>query len=182
MILHQAKLGVGLATLGLAMVLATAAPASAVQFKAAKHHKTTHKSSHKTTTTVASKGSDPTGAYCTLGKQLKAQVLKGSNSEVQDIESGNWPALKKIVVAQFNTENKLLPEIERAFSGLPANVKAAEQVELKALPGEEKAIENMTSVAQFTSSTQVLEGTPQDQAAEKVDAAYEEATCGTPGS
>jgi hypothetical protein len=175
MILHKAKLGVGMATLGLTMVLATSAPASAVQFKAAKHHKTTH----KTTTSVASKGSDPTGAYCSLGKQLRADILKGSGSEGQDIQSGNWPALKKIIVAQFNTENKLLPEIERAFSGVPANVKAAEEVELKALPGQEKAIESMTSVAQFTSASETLEGTPQDQAAQKVDEAYEQATCGT---
>jgi hypothetical protein len=170
MFLYRAKLVLGVATLGAAMLLATSAPASAGQFKAAKHHKTTKHSS---------KGSNPDSSYCQLYKSESSTTSKTAVALEKDIEANNWPAAKKIIISEFSQEGKLVHEFTGALASAPANVRAAGADALKAIPAEEKAVETSTSVAQYESALEKLFDTPQFEAEGKIFEQYESTTCGT---
>lgn len=173
MSLHRPKLVLGVAALGLATVLATSAPASAGQFKSAKHHKTHKKSS------TSSKGTNPNGSYCKLYKSELSSTDKTSQALEKDLEANNWPAAQKIIIAEFGQEGKLVREFEAALASAPAKVKAAGSVALQAIAPEEKAVENSTSVSQYEAAIEKTFDTPQLEAAGKTFEAYEATTCGT---
>jgi hypothetical protein len=157
---HRARLGIAATTLGVGVLMATAAPVAA----------------------ATAKGSNPNSAFCKETKALEKAAEKSESTPAfaKDIQTGNWPATKKVIMAAFATETKFLKQFSGVINSLPGPVKAAEEVELKQFPSEVKAVQGMTTMAQFNSEVQKLGQTKKDKAAEKVAAAYTIAQCGSP--
>jgi hypothetical protein len=169
---HRVRLGIAVASVGLAVFLSAAAPVSAAQFKAKAKH-------HKTTTTTTHKGSNPSGSFCTLYKDELNASSKSSAALEKAVEGDNWPAAKKLLIASFSQEGKVEKEFITALGSVPANVKAAGQEALKAVPAEEKAIQSSNSITQYETALEAALSTPKMAAAGKVFQAYETSTCGS---
>jgi hypothetical protein len=160
MVFHGSKVAFGAALVSVAALLMAAAPASASQ--------------------DASKGSDPGAAICKVDTAFSKAAEKQAAQETKDIESGNWPGAKKIILADFKSESSELNKYQGVINSLPANIKAAEEVEIKALPALLKSFEKVNSFTQFQSLGATLGLSPKAQAASKVVGNYTTAICGTP--
>jgi hypothetical protein len=157
---HGSRIALGAALLSVAALLVAAAPASAGQ-------------------EASSKGSDPGAAICKVDTAFSKAATKQGALEAKDIESGNWAGAKKIILADFKSESSELNKYQGVLNSLPANIKAAEEVEIKALPALVKSFEKINSLTEFESLGATLGLTPKAQAASKVVATYTTGICGT---
>jgi len=159
MVLHGSRVAFGAALASVAALLVAVVPASAGQ---------------------DAKGSDPGAAICKVDTAFSKTAEKQAAQETKDIESGNWPAAKKIILADYKSESSELNKYQGVINSLPANVKAAEEVVVKALPALVKSFLKVNSLSQFEALGATLGLSPKAQAASKVVGNYTTALCGTP--
>jgi hypothetical protein len=130
---------------------------------------------------ASSKGANPHSAFCKLEKAALAANSPSSAKEVavsKALESGNWKAAQKSLLALEGQTDKQEQEITSDLASAPAKVKAAVQEVIKLIPLELKAIKNSTSVHQFDTALQAATSGAKFVHAETVFQAYDTAQCG----
>jgi hypothetical protein len=159
--LNRAGIGLGIAALAMGVAFVPAiAPASA------------------TVSRVAAVSSVRTSALCNDYKQQQSSLAKTQGgSLVKAMESGNWPAVQKAMLASFGAEGGAIKDLESALSGAPANVKAAVATFLKFDGQIKSAVQSSTSITQFSTQISSLEESPKIQAALKTMDAYGQKLC-----
>ncbi len=150
------KFAIAVAAVGMVAAMAPAAQAGA----------TTH-------------GSNPHAKICTLAKSEESGSTKSETQIVSAMESGNWAAAKKGLLATFNNGAKVESQAEAALSSAPGNVKAAGKTVLGLDSSEKQAIQSATSATQFETSMQSLEENPKIMSAESVLSKYYTGICGS---
>jgi hypothetical protein len=153
--LQRAKLGVGVIATGLALVLAVAVLPAAT-----------------------ASASIERSSIC---KAYKAEETKSINAGAalgKDIESGNYAAIKKALLATFNGEANSEKQFLAVLNGASAKVKAAAAVSLKLVNQFKSIIEKSTTVAQFEAGITAAESSPKIKAALTVLDAYTTKLCG----
>jgi hypothetical protein len=160
MMLHRAKVALGVTVAGLAMLLVAAAPSSASQY-------------------ASSKGSNPHSAFCKLYRSETSPTNKNTIALDKAVTANNWPAVKKDITSEFKSERKLAKELTDDLASAPAKVRAAAASSLKEAPAEEKAVGTSHSVDSYEAAVQKIYDTPKLEADTKIFEQYETATCGT---
>jgi hypothetical protein len=166
-VLNRVRIGLGIATIGMGLALVPAiAPASATVSRVSA------------VSAVSSvRASALCGAYKNEGSSL-AKTEGGALAKA--MESGNWAAVQKALLASFNSESGAVKNLESALSGAPSNVKAAVATFLKFDGQIKSVVQSSTSLTQFGTQIASLEQSPKVQAALKTMTAYGQKLC--PGS
>ena len=161
--LKKAKLGIGIAAIGMAVSMVPAVSASASVNRAASVH-------------VVVKSS-----LCKADSSLAAAAAKtdGGSKLEKDIETGNFAAVKKLMLATFTSESSLEKAFEAYLSGAPKNVQSAASESFKFDGTIKSDIEKSNSMAQFESLIESAEKNPKLLSAEKVLNAYQQKKCGS---
>lgn len=124
----------------------------------------------------------PAGAskpgLCSLNKAEQKVVLKSTGAITKAIQSGNWAAAKKALLASFGQATQAEQLAVSALSGAPSNVKAAGAVMIRFAGSEKTIIQNSTSATQFESAFAAAAQSPKVASAEKTLAAYFTSKCG----
>jgi hypothetical protein len=108
------------------------------------------------------------------------QETKGESGLVKDMESGNWAAAQKALLATFGKEASEEKAFAVYLNGASAKVKAAAVVEEKLISQFKTVIQQSTSIAQFETGITTAETNPKITAAEKVLGSYTKTKgCGT---
>jgi len=155
--LKKAKIGLGVATIGMALSLVPAVTASA---------------------SVRESSAVRTSALCTAYKaDIKASSSAVTAKITKAIESGNWPAAQKALLSAFSSEAGLEKNLISALNSAPSNVKAAAAVSLKFDGTLKGIIQKSKSMTQYESAVTSASKAPKLAAAEKVLDAYTQKTC-----
>ncbi|HEY6472705.1 MAG TPA: hypothetical protein VIY26_07420 [Acidimicrobiales bacterium] len=155
--LHRAKIGIGIATIGMAVALMPAVGASA---------------------NAKPVGIIETSAFCKAYKsELQQSGKADSGSIVKAMESGNWSEAQKALLSVYNSSGKQEKIVEGLLNGAPGNVKSAATVELKFDGTLKSIIQKATSLTQFESNVETAETSPKVQAATKTLDAYTQKQC-----
>jgi hypothetical protein len=150
--LHRAKLGAALLTVGMTMAIIPITTASATVAKS---------------------------SVCKAYSAEEAKQLKASDGLEKDIASGNWASAKKAMLSTFTSEASAEKQFAAYLNGASAKVKAAAAVALKLDNSFKTIISNSSSLTQFESGITAAESTPKVTAALKVLDAYSAKLCGT---
>jgi hypothetical protein len=163
--LNKARIGIGIAAIGLAASMVPAVSASASVSRTAGIH----------AIQLVQKSS-----LCKSDEKLSAAAAKteGGSALEKDIESGNFGAVKKLMLATFTSESSLEKAYNAYLSGAPKNVQSAASESLKFDGTIKSDIEKSNSMTQFESYIESAEKNPKLVAAEKVLSAYSEKKCG----
>ena len=155
--LNKAKIGLGVATIGMAFSLVPAVAASA---------------SVRTVRPVQ------TSALCKVYKADLAQSTKSTGAAItKAIESGNWPAAQKALLSAFASAGGAEKALVAALASAPGNVKSAAAVALK-FDGQLKSIiQSSTSMTQYESKVTSASQNPKLTAAEKTLDSYTAKQC-----
>jgi hypothetical protein len=167
MMLHKAKLGIGIAAVGMASLLIPAASAGA--------------SVHATARVAASTtGSNPNSTLCKLEKAQIAQESSKQETALETaLEANNWKVAQKDLISTYTSGLKSEQKLISSLSKAPSKVQSAIKVALKAIPAEEKAVKNSKSVAQFEKAEEkAVTGTAFTNAGKTVEA-YITGQCGS---
>jgi hypothetical protein len=159
--LGKAKIGIGIATIGMALSVVPALSASA---------------SVKASATL--RGSALCGDYKNQEKS-QAETTEGAALE-KAYTSGKWSAIQSALLSAFGSENGAISKLESALSGAPSSVKSAAGQLVKFESSLKTAIKQSTSMTQFGEKTATVDENPKLQAALKTLDAYGEKLC--PGS
>jgi len=143
--------GIGIVSVGAAMALLPVAPA------------------------VAS----PHSGLCALTKSNQAAETKATATVTKAMESGNWAATQKALLASFGLEASAERQAIAALSGAPSNVKAAGAVMVRFAGTEKTIIQTSTSTTQFESGVESAVHNPKVVGAEKTLSGYFTAKCGS---
>jgi hypothetical protein len=143
--LRKARVGLGVASLGMALSLipavAGSAPASA---------------------------SVHTSKLCTIYKaDLNGAGSKVTAAVTRAVESGNWKVAQKALLNAFRTESGSEKSLVAALSNAPGSVKAAAGVALKFNSTLKSIISGSSSLTQYESKVTSASKTPKLTAAEK---------------
>jgi hypothetical protein len=168
MFFDRARLGLGVALGGAAMLASVVLPVASASAAVRTVHQL-----------VATKGSNPNGAFCKLYRKQLGTNTKSEKNLTKAMESGNWPATKKALLAEFTSEKTVEKNFLAALSSAPANVRTAGRQALKVIPLEEKAINTSTSVTGYEKAIEAVVDTKKMQAVGTVFENYETATCGS---
>ncbi len=161
--LQSAKIGIGIAALGMAVALVPAASASA-----------------------SVSGVDAVHSVSALGisSQCKAYKADGEAAEKADgsalvkaIESGNWADAQKALLSSFNNETSAEKTVLGTLSHSPSSVKGALAVVLKFDGTIKSIVEKSTSLTSFETSIGSAETAPKLKSAEKTLSAYFDKQC-----
>jgi hypothetical protein len=155
--LKKAKIGLGVATIGMALSMVPAVTASA---------------------SVSASATLRTSSLCKAYKaDLKAASKSESASIEKAIESGNWPAAQKALLSAFNGESGLEKSLVASLASAPSKVKAAASVSLKFDATLKSLIQKSKSLTQYESLVTAASKNPKLAAAEKVLDAYTQKEC-----
>ncbi|HEY2215550.1 MAG TPA: hypothetical protein VGH31_10870 [Acidimicrobiales bacterium] len=168
MYFDRARLGLGVALGGAAMLASMVLPAASAS--AAEH------SVHQL---VASKGTNPNSPFCKLYHKQLTTNTKSEKALTKAMESGNWKATKRALLVEFSSEKTVEKNFIKALSSAPATVRSAGKAALKVIPVEEKAINTSTSVTGYEKAIEAVVDTKKMQAVGTVFENYESTTCGT---
>lgn len=168
--LNRAKVGIGVAAIGMAMALVPAiSPASASV------------SSVSTLSSVSSLANLSSSALCKDYKNQQSALANTQGSALaKAYTSGNWPAIQKALLSTFSSEAGTISKLESVLSGAPSNVKAAVGTFLQFENSLKGIIQRSTSLTSFGTQIAAASTNPKLASAEKVLAAYGEKLC--PGS
>ena len=139
--LQRARLGIGMLAMGVALALLPAATASATIEKS---------------------------ALCKAYTTEVNQQSKGESGLAKEMESGNWPAVQKALLATFGKEASEEKAFAGYLNGASAKVKAAAVVAEQLIGKFKTVIQRSTSLAQFETGITAAETSPKFTAAEKV--------------
>jgi len=117
-------------------------------------------------------------AFCSLNKNATKVETKAETAIVKALESGNWPAAQKDMIAAFGQETAAEKAAVAALSGAPSDVRSAGAAMIKFANTELKIVKSSISATQFESSEESAAESPKLQAAEKVLTAYFDNQCG----
>jgi phage tail sheath gpL-like len=124
----------------------------------------------------------PAGAskpgLCSLNKAEQKVELKSTGAITKAIESGNWTAAKKALLASFGQSFQAEQLAVSALSGAPSNVKAAGAVMIRFAGSEKTIIQKSNSATQFETSVEAAAQSPKVASAEKTLSAYFTSKCG----
>jgi hypothetical protein len=155
--LHRAKIGIGIATIGVAVALMPAVGASA---------------------SVKPVNIIETSAFCKAYKSELQQSEKASGGKIlKAMESGNWSEAQKALLSVYNSAGGELKTVEGFLRSAPGNVKSAASVELKFDGTLKSIIQKSTSLTQFESNVQTAETSPKVAAATKTLDTYTQKQC-----
>ena len=155
--LRKAKIGLGVATMGLAVCLVPAVSASA---------------GVRASATVRS------SALCATYKaDLKAASKEESSSVEKAIESGNWPRAQKALLSTFNVDAGEEKTLVSDLASAPSSVRSAAGVSLKFDATLKSDIEKSKSMTQYESTLTSASENPKLEAAEKVLDTYTQKEC-----
>jgi hypothetical protein len=159
----RAKVGIGVATLGMALSVVPALSASASMARSASMQK-----------------SD--SGLCKAYKADQQAEVKSENGAAMEkaIESGNFAEVKKDLLASFGSASKIQGEMNQYLSGAPSKVRSAAGVVLKFDGTLKGIIANASTITQFESGAQAAEKAPKVVAALSTLEAYSNKVCGTP--
>jgi hypothetical protein len=165
--LNRAKVGIGVATIGMAMALIPAiSPASASVSSAA---------SVSSVTGVSSLSSN---ALCRDYKNQQSALANTQGSALgRAYASGSWPAIQKALLSTFGSEAGAISKLESVLSGAPSNVKAAVGTFLQFENSLKGVIQRSTSLTNFGTQIAAVSTSPKLASAEKVLAAYGAKLC-----
>jgi len=116
---------------------------------------------------------------CSLNKNVTKAETKSAGAISSAIESGNWGAAQKALLASFGQYSQAEQAAIAALSNAPSNVKSAASVMIKFAGTEKSIIQKSTSASQFESSEETAAQSPKVANAEKVLAAYFGSKCGS---
>lgn len=116
---------------------------------------------------------------CSLNKSQQKVELKSTGAITKAMESGNWAAAKKALLASFGQASQAEQLAVSALSGAPSNVRAAGAVMIKFAGSEKAIIEKSNSATQFATSVEAAAQSPKVTSAEKTLASYFTSKCGT---
>jgi hypothetical protein len=94
MMLHRAKVVLGIVTAAVTILWLVSLPASASQYK-------------------STKGSDPHGPFCKFYKSETSSTSKSTQALQKAIDANNWPLAKKDIIAEFGTVGMVHRELTR---------------------------------------------------------------------
>jgi hypothetical protein len=152
--LQRARLGIGMLAVGVALALLPATTASASIEKS---------------------------ALCKAYTAEVNQSTKGASGLAKEMESGNWPAIQKALLATFGKEASEEKAFAVYLNGASAKVKAAAVVTEKLIGQFKTVIQKSTNLTQFETGITSAEASPKFTAAEKVLDNYTKSLgCGTP--
>jgi hypothetical protein len=117
-------------------------------------------------------------AFCQLYRSEAKSVSKITPELEGYLQANNWRAAKRLLLAEFAQESKLIAQFTNVLASTPANVRAAGRVALNAIPAEKKAVQTSNSVAHYEVAVEKTFNTSQLVAAGKVFRQYETTTCG----
>jgi hypothetical protein len=143
--LQRARLGIGMLAVGVALALLPAATASASIEKS---------------------------ALCKAYSTEVNQQTKGAAGLAKEMESGNWPAIQKALLATFGKEASEEKLFAAYLNGASAKVKAAAAVTEKLIGQFKTVIQHSTNLTQFETGITSAEENPKFTAAEKVLDSY----------
>ncbi|MGP0032208.1 MAG: hypothetical protein ACLPVF_17105 [Acidimicrobiales bacterium] len=161
--LHATKIGIGIATIGMALALVPAVSASA---------------SVRGVTSVRSVEALQTSSLCKAYKSdAKAEEGTEGTALVKAMESGNWAAAQKAMLAAFGNETTAEKEMVAALSSAPSKVKSAASVILKFDGTLKGIIEKSTSITSFSTAVESAETSPKIKSALSTLDAYARKLC-----
>lgn len=154
--LKHAKIGLGVATVGMALSLVPAVAGASVKASAPLR----------------------SNALCTAYKaDQKAADKSETPSFTKAIESGKWPAAQKALLSEFNGATGEEKALVSALAGAPGSVTNAANVALKFDATLKSLIEKSKSMTQYESSVTSASNNPKLASATKVLDAYTEKEC-----
>jgi hypothetical protein len=160
-VLNRAKVGIGVATIGMALSLVPALSASASIARSASIQKS--------------------GLCKAYTADQKAELKTSTGSALEKaIEAGNFTAVKKALLSSFAGQSKAESEMNAFLSGASSKVRAAAGVILKFDGTLKGIIEKSTSMTQFESGISTAESNPKVTAALKTLDGYTNGLCGAP--
>jgi hypothetical protein len=165
---ERARLGLGVALGGAAMLASIVLPAAS----SSAAERTVRQLS-------TSRGTNPNGAFCKLYRKQLSANTKSEKSLTKAMESGNWAATKRALLVEFSSEKTVEKNFLAALSSAPAAVRSAGRQALKVIPQEEKAINTSTSVQGYEKAIEAVVDTKKMQAVGTVFENYESTTCGS---
>jgi hypothetical protein len=121
-------------------------------------------------------------SICKAYKSEEAKQTKASTNLAKEMESGNWSAIKKTLLATFNSEASAEKSFDGYLSGASSKVKAAAAVALKLDSTFKTVIEKSTSLTQFEAGITSAESTPKVKSALAVLDAYSTSLGCTPAT
>jgi hypothetical protein len=155
--LKKAKIGLGIATIGMACSLVPAVAVSA---------------------SVRTIRPLQTSQFCKVYKAELAQSDKSSSAAVEKaMTSGNWPKAQKALLSVFNASTGAEKAVISALAGAPSNVKAAAAVALKFEGTLKNDISSSTSLSQYESKITAATQNPKLTAADNTLEAYTTKQC-----
>ena len=156
--LRRAKIGLGIAAIGMTAALVPAVAASA------------------SVQTVRSVGTVRTLQISPLCKSYKSEAKAQENASGGALEkamtSGSWPATQKALLSIYNNEGNAEKQVVGLLSSAPGNVKSAANVVFKFEGTLKSIIQKSTSLTQFSGSVTTATENPKVAAALKTLASY----------
>jgi len=101
-----------------------------------------------------------------LNKAEQKVELKSTGAITKAIESENWTAAKKALLASFGKASQAEQLAVSALSGAPSNVKAAGAVMIRFAGSEKTIIQKSNSATQFETSVEAATQSPKVASAE----------------
>jgi hypothetical protein len=157
--LNRAKIGIGVATIGMALSVIPALSASA---------------SVKASATLRSNAL--CGDYKSQLKSEDSSTTSGSALE-KAYTSGKWSEIQKALLSSYSSETGAVNKLESVLSGAPSSVKSAAGQVLKFENSLKTVIQQSTSLTQFSQKSLSAEQNPKVQAALKTLDAYGAKEC-----
>jgi len=111
-------------------------------------------------------------SICKAYSSEEAKQTKASSNLAKEMESGNWNAIKKTLLATFNSEASAEKSFDGYLNGASSKVKAAASVALKLDSSFKSVIQKSTSLTQFEAGITAAESTPKVKSALAVLDAY----------
>jgi hypothetical protein len=156
MMQKRVTIGLGLATVGLALSFVPAVAASA-----------------------ASKSSNP---LCHPSSSVTAKETQEASAVEKAMTAGNWPAAQKALLASVTFSLAQEKSALKDLSSAPSNVQAAAATVFKFYTTTaQSAIKSSKSVAQYEAKSSTAVG-PKEKAAESIITAYSTKLCGPASS
>lgn len=153
--LRGAKLGAGVMAVGMALAVVPAATASASVEKS---------------------------SICKAYKAEESKQTAASTKLATEMESGNWSAVKKALLASFNSEANAEKSFDGYLNGASSKVKAAASVVIKLDNTFKSVIQKSSSLTQFEAGITSAESTPKVKSALAVLDAYSTSLGCTPAT
>ncbi len=161
--LHRAKIGLGIAAIGMTAALVPAVSASA---------------SVRTVRAVETVRPLQLSSLCRSYKsEVKAQANASGGALEKAMTSGSWPATQKALLSIYNSEGNAEKQVVGLLSSAPGNVKSAANVVFKFEGTLKGIIQRSTSLTQFATSAGTATQSPKIEAALKTLDTYFSKLC-----